>query len=90
MAPAFAAASFAAATLVGSLLLTALALLDARLVRAAPEVVVGAGPRTRARLALAPSLTAPYTPFPGLRHRHAVRRPIALYVCRVPDPAFSA
>jgi len=75
--PRRAAASFAAATLVGSLLLATLAVLDARLARAAPEVIVGAGPRTRARLALAPSLTAPYGPFPGLRHRHVVRSPQA-------------
>ena len=70
----FAAASAAAVTLLGSLVLAALAMLDARLAAAAPEVIVGAGPRTRARLDAAPSLTAPYRPFPGLRHRHAVRR----------------
>ena len=68
-----AAASAAAVTLLGSLVLAALAVLDARLAAAAPEVIVGAGPRTRARLDAAPSLTAPYRPFPGLRHRHAVR-----------------
>ena len=70
----FAAASAAAVTLLGSLVLAALAMLDARLAAAAPEVIVGAGPRTRARLDAAPSLTAPYRPCPGLRHRHAVRR----------------
>ena len=76
-----AAASFAAATLVGSFVLAALAMLDARLAAAAPEVIVGSGPRTRARLNAAPSLTAPYRPFPGLRHRHAVRRAMRKALC---------
>ena len=81
------AASFATATLVGSLVLAALAVLDARLAVAAPEVIAGPGPRTRGRLDAAPSLTAPYRPFPGLRHRHAVRR--ALIACYVLHPRVS-
>ena len=67
------AATLGAAALVGSLFLAALAVLDARLASAAPEMILGAAAATRARLAAAPALLATYRPFPGLRNRHVVR-----------------